>query len=465
MKNDLNFTDFLKDVFSSFDKKLGNSGLVSICIAIPCIDLFHIYEFFINKYSFSSFWEEADGISYIALDKCKYVTLEGPKKFEVAKEFNSENFKNLINLTEKSNIDPISKIIYFFSFSENLKKKHSFSDVPTLEAVLPKILIIKKDNNCWLRINGHVEGESSLRNLVEDLWLIKNQILDSHNKKIKTSCDPPLMNEFLTSLETSNENLKQLINKGINLVEEGILEKIVLAKRIKLKLSSELDIIRILKRLKTNHPNTCRYVWKRNNKDIIFGASPEQLFYLIKPNLILYALAGTASSTSNLDSFLKSSKDLKEHNYVIEYLIKCLEVLNIKNYKKSDVKVNQFGDISHLQTLIHSKVENMCPFELLKTLHPSPAVCGSPKKEALDWIIKLESFSRGNYASPIGWVDSSGNSQFLLAIRGARYLDNSIEFTAGAGLVKGSSLEKEIDEIKLKLRSLAKQIFFVETTK
>ena len=62
MKNDLNFTDFLKDVFSTFEKKVENSGLVSICLEIPCIDLFKVYELFINKYQFSSFWEESDAI-------------------------------------------------------------------------------------------------------------------------------------------------------------------------------------------------------------------------------------------------------------------------------------------------------------------------------------------------------------------------------------------------------------------
>ena len=78
MKNDLNFTDFLKDVLSTFDKKVDNSGLVSICVEIPCIDLFQVYELFINKYQFSSFWEESDDISYIALEKCKYITLGKP---------------------------------------------------------------------------------------------------------------------------------------------------------------------------------------------------------------------------------------------------------------------------------------------------------------------------------------------------------------------------------------------------
>ena len=99
---------------------------------------------------------------------------------------------------------------------------------------------------------------------------------------------------------------------------------------------------------------------------------------------------------------------------------------------------------------------------MLKNLHPSPAVCGYPKNAALDWINTLESFPRGNYGSPMGWVDASGNASFLLAIRGARYFEENIEFTAGSGIVSGSLLEKEIDEIKLKFESIVKQIFFAK---
>ena len=465
MKNNLNFSDFLKVVFSNFEKKGVNSGLVSICIEIPCIDLFDVYELFINKYSFSSFWEEDNKMSYIALEKCKYITLEGPKKFKVAKEFNSENFKSLINLTDESNTSALPKIIYFFSFSENLKKKYSLCDVPGLEVILPKIFIIKNKNNCWLRINAHVAGKSSLRALTEELWLIRDQILYSKNQISKNSFDYLTMNHFLNSLELSNKKLKQLINKGIQLVEEGVLEKIVLASRVKIEFKNELDLIQILKKLKNNKPNTCRYVWRRNNKDIIFGASPEKLFSFSKPNLILEAIAGTVSSDLNPNLLLKSSKDLKEHNYVIEHIIKCLKILNIDNYKKSSLKVTSFGDISHLQTLVFSKMEKLCPFEMLRILHPSPAVCGSPKKEAMEWINTLESFPRENYASPIGWVDSKGNSEFRVAIRGARYIDQNLEFTAGAGIIKGSILDKEIDEIQIKFKSLVKQIFPAKTTK
>ena len=105
---------------------------------------------------------------------------------------------------------------------------------------------------------------------------------------------------------------------------------------MKIKLKNKLDLVEILKRFKKKQPNTCRYVWKRNSKDILFGASPEKLFSFSKPNLTLEALAGTISTKSNFKKLLKSTKDLKEHNYVIQYLIKSLEVSKITNFKKSE---------------------------------------------------------------------------------------------------------------------------------
>ena len=110
-------------------------------------------------------------------------------------------------------------------------------------------------------------------------------------------------------------------------------------------------------------------------------------------------------------------------------------------------------------TLISAEVNKICPFVLLEKLHPSPAVCGFPKEKALDYLHSLENFDRGNYASPFGWVDVEGNADFRVALRGARIINGEIEFIAGSGLVKGSICEKEIDEIKLKLASLANLIF------
>ena len=199
-------------------------------------------------------------------------------------------------------------------------------------------------------------------------------------------------------------------------------------------------------------------MWKRNSQDITFGASPEKLFSFNKNLLILEAVAGTAPSNLDKNLLLESQKDLLEHNFVRDYLFESLHHLNINEYKIEKIKVIQFGDVSHLYTEINSVIENICPFLLLEYLHPSPAVCGVPKKEALFWINNIEVYDRGNYASPIGWIDSRGNSDFRVAIRGARFINNEIEITAGSGIVKGSIAENEIEEINLKLFTLAKEI-------
>ena len=459
MQNNLTFSDFLKEVFNHFDKKMVNSGLISLCIEIPPLDLLNIYDYFFSNYSFSAFWEENDQVSFIAFDKCKYITLEGNNKFELAKKFNYETFENIVELTRKTHFPSTSKLIYFFSFSDNYRKNNTVREVPNMEAILPKILIVRDGEKAWLRINAQVLNKSSLRTVVEEMWFIRNQIIKNKIKNNNIYSNKTSINKIDNYLSHSKNSLMQNINKSIQLVKDGILDKIVISSRITFKLNEDINLIKILKKLRINQPNTCRYVWKRNNQDITFGASPEKLFSFNQKNLCLEAIAGTSENDANLGKLLNSRKDIREHNFVIAYLIECLQLLKINNFKQNLLEVISFGNISHLRTLISCEIEEICPFELLKVLHPSPAVCGSPKKESLHWIETLESFSRDNYASPIGWVDENGNADFRVAIRGARFINNKLELTAGSGIVNGSICEEEIKEIKLKFDFIFKEIF------
>ena len=464
MYNNLSFSDLLNDLLKKFERIDSNVSLVSFCIKIPNFELIDIYSYFIEKYPFSSFWEENDGISYIALDKCKYITLNGPDKYEIAKKFHQETCKNLINLSSESSPKSFPKLIYFFSFSDNRSKNNLFQEVPNMESVLPKILIIKEGPNTWLRMNAQVNLKISLREVLEEFWLIRNEIIykrDLQENDIKENIE---ISNFYSSFYKLKHDLSKKILKGIKLVEEGFLEKIVIGSRLNFKINNTLNIIEIIRKLKINQPNTLRYVWKRNSKDITFGATPETLFSFNNNILTLEAIAGTSPSKLS-HQLLNSKKDLREHNLVLNYLYECLKILKINNYKKAKLKVSTFGDISHLSSLIYSNQYDICPFKLLDHLHPSPAVCGYPKDVAQEWIDTIESFERGNYASPIGWIDNSGNSDFRVAIRGARLIDQEIQFTAGAGIVKGSICAKEIEEIKLKFESLVKQIFSSRITK
>ena len=452
----LNFSD---DILNKIEKTRLTKGIISFCIELPFRDLIDIYSIFLDKYNFSILWEETNNISFLALDKCKSVQLKGPNRFQLAKDFNDKTLKNIINLESHYKFSSLTKIFYFFTFRENLNKYQVDNDFSILEGVLPKFLIINDGKNITIRMNIEIDPRISIRDNINEFWDIREKIISSKSQNYNYGNANLSLDDFYKSFYKNYPLLNKQISAAIKLINDGCIEKLVLGSKLIFQLKKKLNIIQILHKLRLSQANACRYLWKRNKENIIFGASPEKLFSLKEKVLQLEAIAGTEKIGFDMETLLRSDKNLREHNFVINYLIENLKFLNIRNYKKGEIKVKKFGNIAHLCTLISAEVNKICPFVLLEKLHPSPAVCGFPKEKALDYLDSLENFDRGNYASPFGWVDVEGNADFRVALRGARILNGEIEFIAGSGLVKGSICEKEIDEIKLKLASLANLIF------
>ena len=452
----LNFSD---DILNKIEKNRLTKGIISFCIELPFRDLIDIYSIFLDKYNFSILWEETNNISFLALDKCKSVQLKGPNRFQLAKDFNDKTLKNIINLESHYKFSSLTKIFYFFTFRENLNKYQVDNDFSILEGVLPKFLIINDGKNITIRMNIEIDPRISIRDNINEFWDIREKIISSKSQNYNYGNANLSLDDFYKSFYKNYPLLNKQISAAIKLINDGRIEKLVLGSKLIFQLKKKLNIIQILNKLRLSQTNACRYLWKRNKENIIFGASPEKLFSFKEKVLQLEAIAGTEKIGFDMDTLLRSDKNLREHNFVINYLIENLKFLNIRNYKKGEINVREFGNIAHLCTLISAEVNKICPFVLLEKLHPSPAVCGFPKEKALDYLDSLENFDRGNYASPFGWVDVEGNADFRVALRGARILNGEIEFIAGSGLVKGSICEKEIDEIKLKLASLANLIF------
>ena len=452
----LNFSD---DILNKIEKTRLTKGIISFCIELPFRDLIDIYSIFLDKYNFSILWEETNNISFLALDKCKCVQLKGPNRFQLAKDFNDKTLKNIINLESHYKFSSLTKIFYFFTFRENLNKYQVDNDFSILEGVLPKFLIINDGKNITIRMNIEIDPRISIRDNINEFWDVREKIISSKSQNYNYGNANLSLDDFYKSFYKNYPLLNKQISAAIKLINDGCIEKLVLGSKLIFQLKKKLNIIQILHKLRLSQANACRYLWKRNKENIIFGASPEKLFSFKEKVLQLEAIAGTEKIGFDMETLLRSDKNLREHNFVINYLIENLKFLNIRNYKKGEIKVKKFGNIAHLCTLISAEVNKICPFVLLEKLHPSPAVCGFPKEKALDYLDSLENFDRGNYASPFGWVDVEGNADFRVALRGARILNGEIEFIAGSGLVKGSICEKEIDEIKLKLASLANLIF------
>jgi len=459
MDDKIAFLNFSNDILNKIEKAGLTNGIVSFSLELPFRDLIDIYSIFFAKYNFSIFWEENNNISFIVLDKCKSIKLKGNNRFQVAKNFNDKTLKNIVNLESQYKFSSLTKIFYFFTFKDNSNKLKITNDFSILEAVLPKFLIINDGKNILIRMNIEIDPSTSIRDYLYEFWNIRDKIISKKRQNYNYGNPNLSIDDFYKSFYKSYPLLNKKISKAIRLINDGYVEKLVLGSKLIFQLNNKLNIVQILNKLRLNQPNACRYLWKRNQDNMIFGASPEKLFSYEKKVLQLEAIAGTEKIGLDMNTFLRSDKNLREHDFVINYLIENLELLDIRNYKKEELKIKEFGNIAHLCTLIRAEVNKICPFDLLEHLHPSPAVCGFPKEKALDYIDSLENFNRGNYASPFGWVDVEGNADFRVALRGARIINSSIEFIAGSGLVKGSICEKEIDEIKFKLASLANEIF------
>jgi isochorismate synthase EntC len=86
-------------------------------------------------------------------------------------------------------------------------------------------------------------------------------------------------------------------------------------------------------------------------------------------------------------------------------------------------------------------------------LHPTPAVCGAPRGEALELIGELEPFDRGRYAGAVGWIDAAGDGDWVIALRCAELEGERAMLYAGAGIVADSVPEREVDETERKFRA------------
>jgi menaquinone-specific isochorismate synthase len=87
-------------------------------------------------------------------------------------------------------------------------------------------------------------------------------------------------------------------------------------------------------------------------------------------------------------------------------------------------------------------------------LHPTPAVGGAPRREALDWLLAHEGFDRGWYASPVGWLDSTGDGEFAVALRCGLLRGTHATLFAGCGVMGDSEPEAELAESSLKFRPM-----------
>lgn len=250
--------------------------------------------------------------------------------------------------------------------------------------------------------------------------------------------------EFHVVAATTHVQWRTMVDRAVADIERGRLEKVVLARAVRIDADHPFDIPAALAHLRRAQPGCIVYA-----DGGFVGASPELLVRKAGARVMSRPLAGTGVDTAAL---VRSAKDAHEHGLVIDAVVGAL-----RNYC-SDVRTDgpiplELADVSHLATTVTGLVDTAATsvIDLVAALHPTPAVAGTPREVALELIATLEATRRGRYAGPCGWVDRNGDGEFVVALRGGEIDGAHAVIHAGAGIVSGSDPDAEWTETQQKL--------------
>ena len=257
--------------------------------------------------------------------------------------------------------------------------------------------------------------------------------------------------------QVGRDRFAELVDRAVSLINQGALEKVVLARDLTGEIGSEFDLRPTLNRLLKRYPSCWVY-----SVDGMFGASPELLVRVSHSQVSARVLAGTAArgTDPSVDlaiskALAESHKNLAEHEFAVRSLVNALEPFCDHVDADTEPFSLQLPNLWHLASDVHGVLKSQhSVLDLASALHPTAAVAGTPRLEALKLIHELEPFDRGRYAGPVGWIGADGDGEWVIALRGAQIDGNRITAFAGCGVVAESDGQSELTETDLKFQPI-----------
>ncbi len=241
-----------------------------------------------------------------------------------------------------------------------------------------------------------------------------------------------------------------LVEDAVDLLRDGALRKVVLARAVDLPTTA--DLTDILRRLATAPGLGTVYAIDVPG-GVFLGRSPERLFRVNGDQLATMALAGSASGPGAAGRLLASTKERKEHNLVVEHVVTALRPRCAPFAVPESPTPLDLGRLVHLFTPINATVLRPDWFDLIQALHPTPAVCGLPTATAAHYVARREKLHRGLYTGVLGWCARNA-ADCLVPLRGGILRTGSCRCFAGAGIVETSDPAAELAETEVKFGAM-----------
>jgi menaquinone-specific isochorismate synthase len=319
------------------------------------------------------------------------------------------------------------------------------------ELLVPEIVVGRgADGRRWLTIVG--DGSLS----VEDA--IGRALAAAVAGSVESSAAPQPTRFDIRSVVPPEIWRDEIVAAARDRIRSGALDKAVLARELVLRTDHPIDPASVIERLRVTFPSSMVFL-----VDGFVGASPELLVARHGDVVRAHPLAGTAPRSSDpandgrlAAELLASTKNRWEHRITIDWFLDGLLPFCSYVDAEPEPSIVTMANVHHLGTLVEGRLSSPpAPvLELVAALHPTPAVGGSPQKDALALIGELEGAERDRYGGPVGWVDAAGDGEFAVGIRSAQVSGTEARFFAGVGVVADSDPESELAETRAKFRAM-----------
>jgi salicylate biosynthesis isochorismate synthase len=269
-------------------------------------------------------------------------------------------------------------------------------------------------------------------------------------------------------LDTPNATgWQRLLRTALDRIAAKELQKVVLARRLRLEGSRSFDLTRLLAALPTLFPS-CQIVSIRHGTRSFVAATPERLLSLRGNRVEVDALAGTirraaeAERDGALNQTLRGcAKNRHEHRLVIQAIRDALGPCAASIEVPAEPDVMQLSNVQHLWTRIVATLHQPTDvFTLAERLHPTPATNGQPRREASAWLSLSDPFERGWYTGAAGTLEPDLSGDLWVLLRCADIHERTADLYAGAGIVAGSDPTQEWWETEHKLAAMLSALRF-----
>jgi len=253
----------------------------------------------------------------------------------------------------------------------------------------------------------------------------------------------------------------ELVADAVKAIGAGELDKVVLARSVRVESSEPVAILRVFRQLVASYPQCYNFAWKSGGS-VVMGASPELLAEVRQGRFRSNPLAGSAARGEGEDddlamglTLLSSAKDRREHALVVDDMTNRLAGLVGELAVPRTPSLKKMATVQHLSTEITgSAPDGFTVLDAVDALHPTPAVAGVPTTEAIGYIAENEQLERGWYTGGVGWMAPDGDGTVAIALRCGLVNEATTHLFAGAGIVADSDPGAELQETRLKLRPL-----------